>query len=312
MKILVSGGAGFIGHNIVRRLESLGNEVIILDNLKAAPEALYEERLEGIKAHILKSDISHNIARTHVSNRQPDIIIHLASAANSKAVNNNPEAATDSMVTGLENMLLAASRNECVKKFIFVSSSMVYGDFQNSYMSENAPKTPINLYGTLKLAGEKMTELYAKKHGFEYVIIRPSAVYGPRDTDDRVIATFFKQAMANKEIVVRGDDTALDFTYVDDLAEGIVQAMSTNLKVWEPAFNLTRGQSHTIKHAADLICAATNSKSEIEISGPDATLGERGELDCRRARKAFDFCPQTDLEEGLELYYEWIKQFHSV
>ena len=146
-----------------------------------------------------------------------------------------------------------------------------------------------------------------------YVIIRPSAVYGPRDTNDRVIAKFFKQAMANEDIVVKGDDAALDFTYVDDLAEGIVQATFANLKVWHPTFNLTRGQEHTIKYAADLICAATSSSSEIEMAGADASLGKRGRLDCRRASQAFDFYPQTTLEEGLELYYEWIiKSFYSV
>ena len=135
MKILVSGGAGFIGHNVVRRLESLGNEVIILDNLttygitkKKLLKRLMYDRMAGVAAHRLESDIATGIARTHIDIHKPDIIIHLASFPRAKIVNANPEVAVPTMTTGLMNLLIAGARNN-VKRFVYISSSMVYGDF---------------------------------------------------------------------------------------------------------------------------------------------------------------------------------------
>jgi len=311
MKVLVTGGAGFIGHNVVRLLEEQGHTVAILDNLTNADDALYSERLDGLNAKIYQSNIHDVIGRTHVSIFEPEVIIHCASAANSKAVNADPEGATKSMIIGLENMLLACKRFK-VKRFIFISSSMVYGNFERPTMVESVPKAPINLYGTLKLAGERMTKLYAEEHEFEHVIIRPSAVYGPRDTRGRVIERFLTQAIANVPLKVYGEHERLDFTYVDDLALGITQAIEVDLNIWEPVFNLTRGEERSILRAAMYIQEGVNSEARIEIHPADRSMGERGKLDIGRAKKALGYNPTTSLEKGIAKYYDWIKTTYPV
>lgn len=312
MRVLVTGGAGFIGHYVVRLLEAQDHTVAILDNFSNANGALYDERLDGINAKIYQSNIHDVIGRTHVSIFKPDVIIHLASLANSKAVDADPVAAVQSMITGLENMLLVAGRVASVKRFIFISSSMVYGDFDGDEVDERSPKKPINLYGTLKLAGEQMTKLYAERSGFEYVIIRPSAVYGPRDTNDRVIAKFFQLAIKNEILYCNGANPSLDFTYVSDIAEGIILAATSSMcnKV---VFNMTYGSAERLWDAATYIVEITESKSFINWRKMQKEIPDRGRLDCSKAKETFGFNPQIKLHEGLELYYEWIcKDTHTV
>lgn len=315
MKILISGGAGFIGHNIVRRLESLGNEVIILDNLttygiveQELLDRLMEERLAGFKGHFLKSDIATGITRTHIDIHKPDIIIHLASFPRAKIVNSDPAVAVPTMTTGLMNLLVAGARNN-VKRFVYISSSMVYGDFYGSIGERHVCK-PGSIYASLKLAGEQITKAFAEKHGFQYTVVRPSAVYGPRDVEDRVVSKFLLNAMADKELSVHGGNEMLDFSYVGDVADGIVAATLNEAGANE-TFNITHGRAEFIEDAAHMMTTIANG-GRIRIVGRNTSMPTRGTLDIGKARKILDYNPKISIEEGFKIYYDWAKTFYSV
>ena len=315
MKILVTGGAGFIGHYVVRKLESLGNEVIIMDNLtnygiikKKLLKRLHEARLSGIDSKLITTDITDNITRTHIDIYKPDTIIHLASFPRAKIVNDNPAAGVPTMTTGLMNLLVAGARND-VKRFVYISSSMIYGDFDGG-ANESTVCKPSSIYASLKLAGEQITKMFAKKHGFCYTIIRPSAVYGPNDVEDRVVSKFLLNAMKNKPLRVNGDFESLDFSYVTDVAEGIVLA-SLNDNGMNETFNITCGHSKYISEAAQIMVNTVGS-GKIKICDRNPSMPSRGYLDISKAKELLGYNPTILIGEGFKLYYDWAKRFYSV
>jgi len=311
MRILVTGGLGLIGHNVVKKLESLDHEVIIADtrtNYGVIPQAeidyLISERLKYIKTEkIHKIDISGRASTEWLfRNYRPDAVIHLASFPRQKVVNSNPALGAKVMSEGLLNLLEACLEYNC-RRFLYTSSSMVYGDFED-YVTEGAVCNPLGQYGILKLAGEWLIKDYQRK-GIDYTIFRPSAVYGPLDVEDRVISKFLLTAMRGGVLKVNGHNETLDFTYVDDAADGIVQALlSDNTK--NKIYNITKSHSKTLLSAAELAVKLTG-KGSIEVRDKDVDFPSRGALDITAARRDFDFDPKIDIDEGFEIYYQWLK-----
>ena len=312
MKILVTGGMGLIGHNVVYKLLQLGHEPIIVDNKttygildRHEVNYLMDERSKKIFGHPNNNVDIHNyffierLFKTH----DFDCVIHLASFPRQKVVNSNPSWGSRTMSEGLLN-LLELSKTNNVKKFVYISSSMVYGSF-NDDVKEDYQCKPEGQYGILKLAGEWLVKDYARKGCFDYTIIRPSAVYGPLDVEDRVISKFLIQAMRNQTINVNGASEKLDFTYVDDAAQGIVSAaLSENTK--NKTYNITKSHSHTLQYAAELAIKIVG-KGKIELRGRDSDFPSRGSLNIDAARKDFGFNPKVDVEEGFNHYYEWLQ-----
>jgi nucleoside-diphosphate-sugar epimerase len=233
----------------------------------------------------------------------PDIVIHMASFPRQKVVNANPPHGAKVMSEGLLN-LLEESKRQKVKKFVYISSSMVYGDFTDD-VTEDAVCKPQGQYGIMKLAGEWLTRDYTRSTGMAHTIIRPSAVYGPLDVEDRVIAKFMLTAMRGGTLKVNGAGETLDFTYVDDAANGIVAAAlseNTNNKT----YNITKSHSRTLLDAANLAVKIAG-KGNIEVRDKDADFPSRGALNIDRARKDFGYDPKVDVEEGFQKYYDWLK-----
>ena len=204
MKILLTGGLGLIGHNVASQLLNIGHDISITDtqtNYGIVPQGeldyLMAERRNMIREAELRChrvDIADReginwMMRTY----RPDIVIHLASFPRQKVVNANPQFGSRAMSEGLLN-LCEASKSHRVGKFVYVSSSMVYGDFGDQ-VQEDAPCCPQGQYGIMKLAGEWLVRDYTRRGCFAHVIIRPSAVYGPRDVEDRVVSRFILSAM---------------------------------------------------------------------------------------------------------------------
>ena len=181
---------------------------------------------------------------------------------------------------------------------------MVYGNFKDR-VKETDPCNPIGLYGTLKLAGEHIVSEYARQGYFNHVIIRPSAVYGPADTNDRVVAKFIMSAMQDQKLYVRGAEEILDFTFVRDLAEGIVQATTGDCKY--SVYNMTRCQKHRVnlEKAANTIIDVVGS-GHYMCEDRDESFPSRGRLNCDRARDDLGYNPKTDFEQGIEQYYRWL------
>jgi len=311
MKIVVTGGLGLIGHNVVKKLEQQGHEIAVVDtrtNYGIIPQSeinyLINERLK-----IIKTDRLYKIDITDVNGidwlfekHKPDLVIHLASFPRQKVVNADPCLGSRTMSEGLLNLLENCKKHK-VQRFFYASSSMVYGNFKD-YITEDAVCYPQGQYGIMKLAGEWLVKDY-QKHGIDYTIFRPSAVYGPLDVEDRVISKFLLTAMRGGILKVNGVSETLDFTYVDDAANGIVdavQAESTKNKT----YNITKSHSKTLLSAAELAVKLVGNGT-IEVRDKDADFPSRGALDITAARRDFNFDPKVDIEEGFEIYYNWIK-----
>lgn len=306
--ILVTGGLGFIGHSVVKKLENLGHDVFVVDNRTTygvVPQDqidyLMKERCYGMKAGPINMDIVDSDMDIVFDETKPDIVIHLASFPRQKVVNSNPTLGAKTMMEGLLNLCELSTKYH-VDRFVYISSSMVYGDFQDG-VTEEAVCRPQGQYAIMKYAGEQLVKDYASSGKFEYTMVRPSAVYGPYDVADRVISKFMLAAMNNETLTVCGQAEKLDFTFVDDLADGIVlAALSSNPN---RTYNMTRGQSYTLLEAAELIVSIVG-KGTIDITDRNKSFPNRGTLDISRARNVLGFNPTTDLKQGLTVYHSYL------
>lgn len=300
---------GFIGHNVVAQLEDMGHDVTLVDNFtdygiipSEELNALMLERQTQISSVCYMYDIAESAVETAFKVAEPELVIHLASFPRQKVVNNNPLVAADSMVKGLLNLCELSCKYK-VKKFVYISSSMVYGDF-NDGTDEYAFCKPQGQYAIMKLAGEQLVRDYGHRGCFDYTIVRPSAVYGPRDVEDRVVSKFFMAAMNDGVLKVNGEHEKLDFTYVEDTASGIVQASLSNNTAFR-TYNITRGESRTLLEAANLITKIVG-KGKVEITHKSEDYPSRGTLSINNARKDFGYDPKINIEEGFTTYYEWL------
>jgi len=314
VKCLITGGAGFIGHNVVRILEQQGHECVVIDTCtdygfipKEELTYLIDNRLKRIDTRIRKIDIREGqFVDTIFKTYEPDLVIHMASFPRQKVVEQNPILASDVMSNGLIN-LLEKSKQHKVKKFVYISSSMVYGDFDTDVL-ESHPCKPQGQYGIMKLMGEKLVEDYARQGAFDYTIIRPSAVYGEWDVEDRVVSKFMTTAMRGETLKVKGADEVLDFTYVEDTAQGIVLAATKDIAN-SKVYNITRSDEHqyTLKDAAELAIKIAG-KGSLEIADRDLSFPKRGRLSIMRAQRDLGYAPQVNVEQGFQRYYDWYSQ----
>ena len=318
MNILVTGGLGLIGHNVVTRLQDLGHQVSIVDNKtnygiipQAEIDYLISEREKKVVndkfintlSFIYNKDIADVGEMDRVFNiEEPEIVIHMASFPRQKVVNANPALGSRTMSEGLLNLLELSNKYE-VRKFIYLSSSMVYGDFTDD-VKEDAICKPQGQYGIMKLAGEWLVRDYSRKTNLVHTIIRPSAVYGPLDVEDRVISKFLLTAMRGDAIKVNGEKETLDFTYVDDAADGIVAAtLSDNTE--NKTYNITKSHSVTLLEAAQMALKLAGGGT-LSVYPKDSDFPSRGALNIDAARKDFGYDPKVDVAEGFQKYYEWL------
>jgi len=310
-KFLVTGGMGFIGHNVVRQLMDREELTVIMDNRtnygvipQAELDYLMAERQKKLNNHpVYRTDIANTDPVDYVIGRErPSCIIHCASFPRQRVVNSDPARGADVMMRGLINLLESAKANK-VGRFVYISSSMVYGDFEDDVL-EDAECRPQGQYGIMKLAGEDLVKDYARRTGMEYVIIRPSAVYGPLDVEDRVVAKFMLQAMRGQTLRVNGAHETLDFTYVEDAAAGIAAA-ATRIMARNNTYNITKSHSVSLLEAAERIVKMVG-RGTIECRDRDLDFPSRGALNIDRARTILGYDPKVDVDEGFSKYYEWL------
>ena len=311
MNILVTGGMGFIGHNVVCILEKFKHTVSIIDNItdygiipKRELDFLMFKRICRIKSpNLTVADITEPLDDELFEGI--DVVIHLASFPRQKVVNKNPTIGSRVMSEGLLNLLELSVKNK-VKRFVYASSSMVYGNFDHANITEDTVCMPIGQYGIMKLAGEWLVRDYTRQYGLEHTIVRPSAVYGPYDVTDRVISKFFAAAMRVEELQVHGADEQLDFTFVDDTAIGIALA-ATSTDSANETYNISRGKSYSLLEAANLVIKIVG-KGTVAVGKRDPAFPVRGQLSIQKAKTDFGYHPDVNLEQGLVEYYEWLKQ----
>jgi len=310
-KILVTGGLGLIGHNVMQRLQAQGHTAVTTD-IRTTYGLVPQDELDYLMAERRGKIPDARIHAVDIADQdgidwmfktyQPEIVIHLASFPRQKVVNVNPMTGSRAMSEGLLN-LLEASRRHSISKFVYASSSMVYGDFADD-VREDAACSPQGQYGIMKLAGEWLVKDYTRRGCFSHTIIRPSAVYGEFDVEDRVVSKFLLTAMRGGVLRVNGAGETLDFTYVDDAADGIVAA-SLSANTNNKTYNITKSHSWSLLDAANLAVKIAG-KGSVEVRDKDTDFPSRGALNIDAARKDFNYNPKVDIEEGFQRYYDWL------
>jgi len=313
MKYLITGGLGFIGSKIIEKLSNDGHDVICVDN-KDTYNIISKDELEKLiswrtrnwikeKVITIEGDLLDQLVCLKAFNHRPDTVIHLATYPRAKIVDQNPIEGVPKVVGTTTNLLWHASKFK-TKKFVYISSSMVYGNFKDGTREESSTK-PTNIYGEAKLTGERLTKLFAKRDGLNYVIVRPSGVYGPGDLPDRVVSKFFDKAIKNETIHLHNGENKVDFTYRQDAAYGIVKAATSD--VANTSFNITAGNATSLRTLAETIVEITGSSSEIKDIGMQSLYPMRGTLDIARAKDLLEYEPKFTLRQGLESYYDWLQ-----
>jgi UDP-glucose 4-epimerase len=190
-----------------------------------------------------------------------------------------------------------------VERIVFASSSMVYGDFTSDAPIETARTDPLTLYGSYKLQGEKMCQIWQREKGLEYTILRPSALYGTRDMIVRVISKLAEAALTTGELRVQGPDNKLDFSWVDDVASAFATA-ATHKNCANEIFNCTRGRGRTIMEAAELVQARLGGK--IVTLPHDDFYPNRDTLTSDKLKNSTNWNPQMDIDTGIPKYLDWL------
>ena len=310
LKILVTGGEGFIGSWIVEKLSQMGHRVTTLDSGETY-DVIQREELDRLcqwrqrnwkRVKRISGNVTMPLDRVWL--KKQDIVIHLASYPRARIVHDHPEMGVENIVVGTTGML-----QDCVeygvKRFVYVSSSMIYGDFADGADEKTVPN-PINIYGEAKLTGERLTQQFNRAFGLEYVVARPSGVYGAGDIPDRVLSKFFDAAMNNRDITVHGADNRVDFTYVEDAVDGIIRC-ALEKQAANKIFNITAGSATSLGEAAAKIVNLTRSKSKIIDTGKNVLYPSRGTLDISKANKLLGYLPKYNFEQGIKIYYEWLQ-----
>ena len=324
-KILLVGGCGFIGHNLALHLKKKGFSVFITDSLsvnnvlsftdsdiknKKLYTSILNNRIELLnknKINLIIQDARdyHAISKVY-GNINPDIIIHLAAVSHANKSNKDPHSTFDHSFRTLENTLDFAKNKKT--HVIYLSSSMVYGNFDSQDVNEETPCKPIGIYGTLKYSGELLVKAYNQVFDLPYSIIRPSALYGERCVSRRVGQIFIENAIQGLDITINGDgEEKLDFTYIEDLIEGIgLCCEKENAK--NQTFNLTYGESRKI---SELTAILKKEFPNIKIfyKEREKFMPERGTLDVSKAKKLLGYKPINPIEIGYIKYIAWYKKF---
>jgi len=313
MKYLITGGLGFIGSKIIEKLSNDGHDIICVDN-KDTYDIITKDNLNNLikwrtrnwirdKVIVVDGDILDQQVCLRAFQHRPDTVIHLATYPRAKIVDNDPINRVPKVINTTTNLLWHSSKFN-IKKFVYISSSMVYGHFADGTREESNTK-PTNIYGEAKLTGERLTKLFAKRDGLNYIIVRPSGVYGPGDLPDRVVSNFFQKAIKNETITLHNGENKVDFTYRQDAAYGIIKAAECD--VANTSFNITAGNATSLRTLAKTIIDITGSKSEIKDIGMQSLYPMRGTLDISRAKDLLEYEPKFSLREGLERYYDWLQ-----
>ncbi|MFZ5906284.1 MAG: NAD-dependent epimerase/dehydratase family protein [Nitrospirota bacterium] len=305
-KILVTGGAGFIGSHLVDALEQ-ENHVIILDNLSSGERKNIAHHQGKPNVEFREGDIRDK-QLLHEIGKDIDVVFHLAVECLRISLK-NPETNHEVNATGTLNLLTAAY-NHAVERFVYVSSSEVYGSALRVPMAEDHPCNPMTVYGASKLAGELYTLAYHKTYGLQSMVVRPFNTYGPKEhlqgAYGEVIPRFVLRLLGGLPPIVFGDGTQTrDFTYVSDTVRGIVAASECDAMIGQ-CVNIARGREVSINELAAVIASRTGKTGLLpryEKNRPGDVM--RHYADIAKAQKLFGFDPRVDLEEGIGLYLDW-------
>ena len=323
----VTGGLGFIGSHIARRLLAGQHveRVVLLDHygsyVTPAREGWVDYRY--LRVRDIEDQIVVERAQTNYPNLlwdlllhyKPRYIFHLAALPLASLENLTTQEAAEGSVLSTAYLLEIASMLKKrfgyqPERFVYTSSSMVYGDFERSPADEEHPTRPQTIYGTMKLAGEEVTRGLGRVYGVPWTIVRPSAVYGPTDMNRRVTQIFVEDALAGHELTVCGADEKLDFTYVEDVAKGFVLA-ATRPEGAGQTFNITSGHAHTLLELCEVLREQFPAL-RWKVVPRDESRPRRGTLDIAKARRLLGYGPDWTLRDGMAAYVEFMRRHQGL
>jgi len=312
MRILVTGGAGFIGSHLAEKLLSLGHNVAILDDFNDFYDPqIKRQNIAGVSKDVAihQIDLRNSGAVRNLFHQEKfEAIAHLAARAGVRPSIQNPQLYYDTNVDGTLH-LLDAARVTGIERFIFASSSSVYGNSKIVPFSEDRQLIQtLSPYGATKIAGEFLCSTYSHLYGIRVVALRYFTVYGPRQRPDLAIHQFTQKIHAGKPIDQFGDGTTRrDYTYIDDIIQGTMAAFKYDGPMFD-IFNL--GESETIQ-LRDLIAGIENALGEkAKINRLPEQPGDMPVTyaDISKARKLLGYNPSTRLSDGLPRFIEWFLQ----
>jgi len=308
-KVLVTGGAGFIGSHLVDRLVRTKHEVSVVDNLFTGKIGNLQSHIESGKINFLRGDVrDENFVQDSV--RGVDAIIHLAAIASVPFSVEKPVLTNEVNVNGTVNLLRAAVKND-VKKFLLISSCAVYGDPKYLPVDEKHPLQPLSPYAASKVAAEYYCKAFTRTYGLKTVILRLFNVYGSRQRGENsysgVITVFIKNLIRGKPLTVYGDgEQTRDFIHVKDVSEAALLALEHE-KVNNEIFNVGSGRETSVNRLAELLIKIYGEKVKVVYEKPRRGDIKRSYADIRKIRKVLGFKPKTSLESGLEELFLEIK-----
>jgi UDP-glucuronate 4-epimerase len=317
MRILVTGGAGFIGSHVCEALLQRGDSVLALDSFSDYYDpAIKRRNIKGIyrafpdgQFALCEADIRDGEAlKMAFDSFQPEAVIHLAACAGVRPSIEDPALYCDVNLMGTVRLLEAMAGG--VKRLVFASSSSVYGNNEKvPFCEADSVDRPISPYAATKKAGELIVHTYHHLHGLSAACLRFFTVYGPRQRPDLAIIKFARLMLAGKPVPVYGDgSTRRDYTYIDDTVDGVIKALDwTGGPARYGVFNL--GESHTVSlnEMIETLERALGVKAQIERLPMQPGDVERTYADIELSRKALGYNPSTTFEQGIDNLARWLR-----
>ncbi|MGI0044260.1 MAG: NAD-dependent epimerase/dehydratase family protein [Nitrososphaeraceae archaeon] len=304
-RVLVTGGCGFIGSEVVRQLCRFGAQVTVLDNLSSGKESYL---LGNQQANLVKGDLVNEDSISKATS-EAEYVIHLAALPFIPDSYYFPMDFFNVNVNGTINLVLAAIKNK-VKRFVYISSSEVYGSALYTPMNENHPTLPQSTYSVSKLAAERVVYTMHREHDLPVVIIRPFNSFGPNITQPYIIPEITNQLLNGRNELNLGNiHSRRDFTFVSDTARGIILAMVTE-GINGETINLGTGKAVSIKELVGIIADIMSTEYSINIDPSRIRPSDVETLvsDYSKANRLLGWAPTVSLREGLETTVNWIRK----
>jgi len=298
MKIIVTGGAGFVGSHLVELLVSKKHYPIIVDNLNSGLYSNIKKFVDSKKAKFIKCDIRNS--KKVMQLPKVDAVMHLAAIASVVESIDNPIFVNDVNVNGTLN-ILEFCRKKKIRKLVFTSSAAIYGDYEKK-ISETSPTIPTTVYGSTKLTGEQYCKIYSSLFGINITTLRPFNIYGPRQNDAYagVISKFMDRLNENKSPIIFGNGIQTrDFIHVNDVVNAFYLALKYKKKKFD-VFNLATGKSTSINDLAKIFLLATkksNLKPVHKKSIPGVVI--HNSANPKKIKQNLHFTPRIRLRDGL-------------
>ena len=303
-KILVTGGAGFIGSEVVSQLIKKNAMVTVLDNFSSGKKQYLPKNNKKLK--IIKGDITdEKIVKRAVKDQES--VIHLAALPFIPDSFYYPADFFNVNTTGSVNLLWKSIQSNSVDRFIHISTSEVYGSAQFVPMDENHPTAPHSTYAVSKLAGDRVAFTLHKENGFPVVIIRPFNSYGPKYTQPYIIPEIMNQLLnGTKELMLGNVDATRDFTYVSDTADAIIRSLSSKKAIGE-IINVGSGNEISIRDLALKISKIAKIKTKIRYDESRERPYDVNRLisNNKKAKTILDWTPKITMDQGLKKIFQW-------